>query len=56
MPQTRKTSVVFLVTEFEVYKAIMSFPIGLEAGADKIVPKFLKNFLVNQTENKVLDF
>ena len=39
----------FFVTDFDLYKAIISFPNGSAAGPDKIVLKFLKILLVSRT-------
>ena len=35
----------FFVTNFDLYKAIMSFPNGSAAGPDKIVPKIFKDLV-----------
>ena len=35
----------FFVTDFDLYKAIMSFPNGSAAGPDKIVPKIFKDLV-----------
>ena len=46
----------FFVTEFEVYKAIMSFPNGSEAGLDKIVRKFFEDLDSNSNGNARFNF
>ena len=40
----------FFVTDFDLYKAIMSFPNGSAAGPDKIVPQNRPNFLKSLTK------
>ena len=40
----------FFVTDFDLYKAIMSFPNGSAAGPDKIVPQNRLNFLKSLTK------
>ena len=46
-PNPEKLDSLF-VTDFALYKAIMSFPNGSTAGPDKIVPQFLKFLLVSR--------
>ena len=41
----------FVVTEFDLYKAIMSFPNGSAAGPNKIFPQFFKD-LVSKSNGK----
>ena len=48
MPQ--ETTVVFFATEFEVYKAVMSFSNGSGAVRTRLFPKIFKTLSVNQTE------
>ena len=38
----------FFVTDFDLYKAIMSFPNGSIAGPDNIVPRFVKILLISR--------
>ena len=45
-----ENSVNFFITNFDLYKAIMSFPNGSAAGPDKIVPQIFKD-LVSKSNN-----
>ena len=46
----------FFVTEFDLYKAIMSFPNGSAAGPDKIVPQFFKDLVSKSNDSAGLNF
>ena len=46
----------FFVTDFDLYKAIMSFPNGSAAGPDKMFIKFLKVLLVSRMAMQDLIF
>ena len=46
----------FFVTEFEVYKAIMSFPNGSGAGPNNFVPQIFKGLLIKSNGNAGLMF
>ena len=50
--QIKKSLIVFFVTDFDLYKAIMSFPNGSAAGPDKIVPQIFKD-LVSKSNGSV---
>ena len=44
------------VTDFDLYKAIMSFPNGSAAGPDKIVPQIFKNLVGKSKGSAGLNF
>ena len=46
----------FFVTDFDLYKAIMSFPNGSAAGPDKTVPQFLKDLVSKSNGSAGLNF
>ena len=46
----------FFVSEFEVYKAIMSLPNGSGAGQEKIVPLVFKDLISKSNGNAGLNF
>ena len=46
----------FFVTEFGLYKAIMSFPKGSAAGQDKLVPQVSKDLVCKSNGNAGLNF
>ena len=46
----------FFVTDFDLYKAIMSFPNKSAAGPDKIVPQIFKNFVIKLNGSAGLNF
>ena len=46
----------FFVTDFDLYKAIMSFPNGSAAGHDKIVPQIFKDLVSKSNNNAGLNF
>ena len=41
--QIQKSWIVFFVSDFDLYKAIMSFSNGSAAGSDKIIPQNFKD-------------
>ena len=46
----------FFVTDFFIYKAIMSFPNGSAAGPDKIVPQIFKDLVSKSNSSAGLKF
>ena len=46
----------FFVTDFDLYKAIMSFPNGSAAGPDKIVPQIFKDLVSKSNGSAGLNF
>ena len=46
----------FFVTDFDLYKAIMSFPNGSAAGPDKIIPQTLKDLVSKSNGSAGLSF
>ena len=46
----------FFVTDFDRYKAIMSFPNGSAAGPDKIVPQIFKDLVSKSNGSAGLNF
>ena len=46
----------FFVTNFDLYKAIMSFPNGSAAGPDKIVPQIFKDLVIKSNGSAGLSF
>ena len=47
---------IFFVTEFELYKALMSLPNGSGAGPDKTVPQIFKDLITKSNGNAGLIF
>ena len=47
---------IFFVTEFDLYKALMSLPNGSEAGPDKTVPQVFKDLNTKSNGNAGLIF
>ena len=46
----------FFLTDFDLYKAIMSFPNGSSAGSDKIVPQIFKDLVIKSIGSARLIF
>ena len=46
----------FFVTNFDLYKAIITFPNGSAAGSDKIVPQIFKDFVSKSNGSAGLNF
>ena len=54
--QIQKNWIVFFVTDFNLYKVIMSFPNGSAAGPDKIVPQNFKDLVSKSNGSAGLNF
>ena len=54
--QIQKIEIIFFVTNFDLYKAIKSFPNGSAAGPEKIVPQIFNDFVSKSNGSPGLNF